>query len=135
MTNRTDKSLSSTVRRGSTVGTILFMLLGPIVWAAQFTALYFSQSVLCQIGTVKADAIGDTINLAIWLVTVAAASLIAAALLVPTRFEALLGADAWQTEQRDFHRRTMAVLSIMALLAIAAGASGTMLIDECGALR
>ncbi|MBU1209981.1 MAG: hypothetical protein KJ587_01760 [Alphaproteobacteria bacterium] len=136
MSERAGKDIGRPPRPGSTVGTIVYILLGPIIWAAHFTALYFGQSVTCQItGSGRPETIASAINLGIWAATAIAASLLAMALHSPARFEVLFGTDVWQSDQRGFHRQTMAVLSGLSLFAILAAASGTLLIDPCAVLR
>lgn len=135
MSDHTDKAISAPSRHGSTVGTLLFTLLGPVVWAAHFMTLYFFQSVLCEAESGRGAPMIHTINLVIWLATAIAICTLAAALLAPARFEAFLHTDDWQPEQRAFHRQTMSILSVLSLFAITAGASGTGFIDTCAVLR
>ncbi|KUO56395.1 MAG: hypothetical protein APF80_13680 [Alphaproteobacteria bacterium BRH_c36] len=136
MSERTGNDIGRPPRPGSTIGTIVYILLGPIVWAAHFTALYFGQSVICQITeSGRLELMSPAIILGIWVATAIAASVLAMALHSPARFEVLLGTDVWQADQRGFHRQTMAVLAGLSLFAILAAASSTLLIDTCAVLR
>lgn len=121
---------------GSAVGTIVFLLFGPIVWAGHFAFCYGMQSVACTLASVgQGGSIPVRIDGLIWLATLAAAGLIVAALLARRALASLLRADVWSASQSAFQRRTMSWLATLSLFAVIALAVGTLLIDSCALLR
>lgn len=98
----------------STAGTILMILLGPILWSGHFAAIYMIQSMLCahEVGVLAIQPI-------IALLTVAAAALIAIALGAPERTRGLFGTDGWSEDEQRFHWRLMTLLSVLSAVGVA----------------
>lgn len=115
---------------GSTLGTIAFLLLGPIVWAVHFGALYGVQSVACAVAS-SGGAARPWIIAFILVATIIALAVLGASLARPRHFEALLHARTWPEHQLAFQRRAMRVLVILSVFAVAAPATALPIIDAC----
>lgn len=136
MTTYEGDDIGAPPRSGSTVGTIVFLLFGPIVWSGHLAFCYGMQSVACALAgpsAIERDPL--VIDILIWVATLAGAVLLVGALLAPRALATLLRADAWAAPQRTFQRRTMRGLAALSLLAIMATAAGTLLIASCAPLR
>lgn len=111
-------------REPSTIGTLVFVMWGLIVWGVQFTAIYLGHTWFCALGASPAA----TTALAAILTAVAAAAILPVAW-APSRPAALVGLDRPDDDQRHLLliARVVALLSIIAALwtgatAIAIGA-------------
>lgn len=111
-------------REPSTIGTLVFLLWGLIVWGLQFTAIYLGHTWFCALGAAPAA----TIALAAILTAAAAAAILPVAW-APSRPAALVGLDRPDDDLRHLLliARTVALLSIVAAVwtgaaAIAVGA-------------
>lgn len=126
MTDRTD----TTSRRADTAaGALLYLLLGPILWAGHLTAIYGTQSVLC------AKAAADAVPAIIAVVTALALALIAVAVLAPSRTARLFAGSAWSESTQRFMRNAMVTLALLSAFGIAAQGAIALFIPTCPALR
>jgi hypothetical protein len=112
------------------MGTLMFLCLGPLIWAADLTVIYGTQSSLCAFGgptpLVTMLVIGCSVVAALLTVLVARR---------PTPvFRVLVGAPAGG-EQWPFLQGLMQMLSGLSVLAIAYFAIAAALLPACGALR
>jgi hypothetical protein len=118
-------------RRGrSTPGTILYILLGPILWSAHFTVLYSVQSMLC------AHGVGEHLV----PVIVAAATMVAVLvtgvlILLPNATSRIFGAGGWEGDAAVFHVRAMRGLAALSTAAIVWGGLTSVFIPGCLTLR
>ncbi len=123
-------------RRGSTLGTILYVLIGPIVWALHFTVLYAVHGFSCGLASDGRIApMPVAILMAVWIATIAAIGLLGAALLAPERMALQLKTDVWSVPQRRFHRQTMSVLCLLSVVAILFAGASTLFVDVCALVR
>ena len=84
----------------STAGTILYILIGPIVWATHFAALYFIQSMLCAHGTAE-----GFVPIIIGAATLVAILPLATAPLLPRATAGMFHAGGWGAEANAFHAK------------------------------
>ncbi|MCD7058659.1 hypothetical protein [Pelagibacterium xiamenense] len=118
------------------VGTFVFILAGPILWAIQLTAIYGSQSALCAAGIGTSSGGGNA--LVLWSVVIA--SLIPAgvatwAILAPAASYRLLAGERGDAAQWGFLRGVMRLLTGLSILAMAYAALGAVFLPECASLR
>lgn len=113
------------------VGTLTFILAGPILWAVDLTAIYGAQSSLCAFDVLPQPVIG-------WLVADISALLALAAGLAAARpqplFGLLVGAQP-PAEQWDFLQGTMRLLVALSLLAIVYFTLAATVLPACAQLR
>lgn len=114
----------------STAGTILYVVLGPITWAAHFSVLYFSQSMLC------AHSEGESLVPAIiGVATVVALVPLGAAVIAPRSIARWAGALGPTEEESRFHARLMTTLALLSAAAILWAGLTVFLIPSCLPLR
>lgn len=113
------------------VGTLLFLLLGPITWALHFGMTYALQSVTCAMAPESYPAMQWVAGAA----TLLAAGTAAVAAYWPLPFAKLTGADRWAVRRSDFLARAMRLLALLALIAIVTLTVPLFLLVPCGTLR
>ena len=122
--------------RGSTAGTILYLLLGPIIWAAHMTAIYFSQSMLCAHGLANSSVAGiDVVPGIVAAATIAALAILFAAILLPGSTARIARAAGSPIAERTFHRRIMAALAILSAVGVAWAGLAVIFVQDCPPLR
>jgi hypothetical protein len=116
-------------REPSTIGTLVFVLWGLIVWGLQFTALYFGHTWFCALGASP----GTTTALAAIITAIAVAAMLPVAW-APTRPAALAGLDRRDDDPRHLIlvARAVALLSIIAALWTGAAA---IVVEACELAR
>jgi hypothetical protein len=114
----------------SPVGTVFYILIGPIVWAAHFSVLYFIQSMLCAHGTAE-----RSVPIVIGAATLVAILPLAAAPLLRHKTAGLFRASGWGAESHAFHGRLMTGLAILSVAGVIWAAVPALLIDSCMPLR
>lgn len=114
-------------REPSTVGTLVFLMWGLIVWGLQFTALYLSHTWFCALGE-RAAATGILTA----VLTVAAIVAILPALLAPARVGKLVGLREDDSPHLLLIARAVALLSTVA--AIWTGAT-VIIVPACALAR
>jgi hypothetical protein len=119
----------------SAPGTIVYVLLGPIVWAIHFGAIYFFQSLMCA-REIAFDTVGNLDGqLMIVAATVAALAIVAAFVLAPERVAVAVKAASAGSDQRAFQTRLMRLLALLSAVGIAFAGWAAILIPSCPALR
>lgn len=119
--------------RPSIFAALVYVLLGPIAWAAHLFAIYGAQSTLCVLaGGSAGDGLVAPI---VGLITLTAAGLVGAAAAMPERVALALGATAAPAPIGDFQRRVMVVLALMSLFGIVAGGIAAAVLPACASLR
>lgn len=105
--------------RPSTVGTLVYMLFGLIVWAVQFTTIYMTHTLVCTVGA--PGAIASTL---VVVVSAATAIGLVFALVRTDKLAVALGvnADAAGRTTYDGVFRILAILSVIAIVWTAATA-------------
>lgn len=118
------------------IGTLIFIMIGPILWAAQLTLIYGSQSSLCAFGIgVGADG-GNALAAGIVVAaTVLCMALGAVAMARPETSYGLITGAHVPDEQWGFLIRVMRVLAGLSLLAMFYAALGAVLLPACAQLR
>jgi hypothetical protein len=109
----TDHDISDRARRPSTVGTLVYLVLGLIVWAIQLTAIYMAHTLVCTIGAPASIA-----STFVFVLSAAIAIALVVALLNGDKVAVALGvaADARGRTTYDAIFRLIAVLSIIAIV-------------------
>ncbi len=113
------------------IGTLVFILVGPILWAADLTTIYGAQSALCAFGVLPQAAVG-------WLVIAKSVLLMLAAVLALAMprplFKVLVGAQP-PSEQWEFLQGVMRVLGALSVLAMLYFTLAATLLPACSNLR
>jgi hypothetical protein len=134
MTTSETDSRSDT--RRSTAGTIVYLLAGPIVWAAHLTILYFVQSMLCAHGLAGRSVAGvGLVPVVIVSATAVGLAILLAAILAPAAASRLAHASGWSMPDRVFHRRVMVALAVLSALGIAWAGFTAFVVPACPQLR
>lgn len=114
------------------IGTLAFLLTGPILWAADLTAIYGAQSSLCAFGAIGPNSIG-------WLVIATSALLLLADIIALARprmvFHLLTGTSPPDESQWTFLAGVMRVLAGLSALTITYFALAAVLLRACAQLR
>lgn len=121
---------------GSTAGAIIFLLVGPIIWAGHFLFVYGPQSALCAFGSgAGGDGRAMAVTVLVAVVTIAALLLQFLALLRPRRLATLLRFRSAEQSERDFAVRVSRLLTALSMLGVAWAGSTVIVLDACGVLR
>jgi hypothetical protein len=120
----------------STPATIIYLLLGPIVWALHFTTVYFSQSLICA----REFAIAPRASIYSIEAIVVAATLIALTVLVliafaQTRLAHMFGEHRAHEGERRFQRRLMMALVLLSAISITYVGTTVLFAHACATLR
>jgi hypothetical protein len=113
----------------SGIGTVVYMVLGLIIWAAHLTVIYASQSALCARG------IAGMVPYVVAAATVVALAVLATLVAMPRRFAALIGAANWEEAQQRFCDRLAVALAGLSLFAVAAEGAAILFVSTCATLR
>lgn len=127
----TEPTPAGTTRGRSTAGTIFYILLGPLLWAAHFTLIYFMQSMLCAHQAAGGGAVPAVVGGATILFLAAAG----AALAAPRRAQAAMGAAGWPAAEAGFHTTLMRLLALLSAAGILWAGLAALVIPDCPALR
>jgi len=119
---------------GPTVGTLIYILFGPIVWAVHLTIIYGFQSAGCAL-TGYSAGFSFYGALGIALVTAIAALKLLAAALWPSLIERGLGASTWGGELHAGNRTIMRWLAGLSIFAVLASGLAVFIIPVCASLR
>jgi len=118
------------------MGTLVFLCIGPLLWAAQLMLIYGPQSSLCAYG-IGTDAGGGN-PLVVGIIVIVSAlciGLTAAALLRPEAAYALVTGARPSGETWPFLTWVMRALAALSLLAMLYAALGAVLLPACAQLR
>jgi hypothetical protein len=121
-------------RTGSMIGTFLFVLFGPLVWAGHLLAIYGSHASLCEFGALQLFGL-PIVPILLLVATIGALALLAAGLCWPRRVQALLRADVGEGEERGWLTRLMRLLTGLSLVGVAYAGVAIMLVPICLPLR
>lgn len=118
------------------MGTLVFILIGPIIWAVHLTLIYGSQSSLCAFNLGEDRAGGNGVVIAIILAATAACMAIVGFSAVRAGFvHALIARAAPPAEQVGFIVAIMRILAGLSILAIFYGGLGAVILPACDQLR
>jgi hypothetical protein len=117
----------TTQREPSTVGTLVFLMWGLIVWGLQFTALYLAHTWFCALGASTAAT-----GILAAILTIIAVFAIAPVLLAPALMGKLVGLRQGDSTHLLTVARVVALLSTVA--AIWTGAA-VIVVDACALTR
>lgn len=122
--------------RGSMSGTVLFLLVGPLVWALHFAVCYAAQSLLCTLGLTQAVLWDlDATKLFVVAATLLAAGSLAVALMARGSVARMLCVVEPEEHQRSFHRGVMFWAASLSIVAVAWTGATIFIVDSCGQLR
>jgi hypothetical protein len=121
-------------RTGSTFGTILFVLFGPLVWAGHLLVVYGGHASFCEFGMHRLFGL-PIIPTLLAAATVAALVLLAAGLLWPDRVRAVFRAGADVGEETGWLTMLMRLLTGLSLLGVAYAGVAILLVPNCLQLR
>ena len=113
----------------SNLGTLLYFLTGPLVWALHFGVLYAGQSMLCALGA------ASPVSAFVTIVTLFALAFIAFALVVPDILRDGQGAQHWAEEVQIFLDSAMRILAFLSGMGVIWGGITAFLLPACAALR
>lgn len=125
-----DETQNSAARQRSTAGTILYILVGPILWAAHLATIYFVQSMLCARG-VAVEAVPAIVLAA----TAVAVLLIVALLMAPRAASLSFRAGGWGEHIHATETRLMQGLALLSIAGIVWGGATVLIIPSCPTLR
>lgn len=118
------------------IGTLVFILVGPIIWAVHLTLVYGSQSSLCAFNLVE-DRSGGT-DAIVYIILAATALFIAAAGFGAVRasfvYTLIAGTDP-PLEQIGFIIATMRILAGLSILAMLYVGLSAVILPACDQLR
>jgi hypothetical protein len=118
------------------IGTLVFIMLGPILWAVQLTLIYGAQSSLCAFGVgVGADGNNALAAGVVIAASVVCMALVGVALARPDIGYGLITGAGMPGEQRGFLVGVMRLLAGLSLLAMFYAGLGAVLLPACAQLR
>ncbi|GLQ55343.1 hypothetical protein [Devosia nitrariae] len=118
------------------IGTLIFILIGPILWALQLTLIYGAQSSLCAF-EVGIGANGGNVLAAGTVIgaSVLCMALAVAAFVMPGASYRLITGASSPDDQWPFLTSVMRILAGLSLLAMLYAALGAVLLPACAQLR
>jgi hypothetical protein len=118
------------------IGTLVFILIGPIVWAMHLTLIYGSQSSLCAFNLGEDRSGGNVAVVAIILVaTIVCIGTVGFSAARASFVHALIARADPPTEQVGFIVTIMRVLAGLSILAMFYGGLGAVFLPACDQLR
>lgn len=118
------------------IGTLIFILLGPIVWAVHLTLIYGSQSTLCAFNPGEDRSGGnDTIVAIILAATIACVAVVGFSAVRASFVHALIARAAPPVEQVGFIMTIMRVLAGLSILAMFYAGLSVFILPACDPLR
>lgn len=117
------------------IGTFVFLLAGPILWALQLTFTYGPQSALCAFGVGTSAGENPTAAWVIVLVSVLCIAIAALVFAQPVPAYRLLAGTASGEAQWPFLRGTMRILVALSILAMIYLGISTAFLPACAQLR
>ncbi len=133
--NGTEHPASQSREPRPAVRTLLYLLFGPIVWAAHLTVIYGAQSVVCALSTSppRTGASIDSVHTIVLIATIAALSALAAGWL---RLGNPGGSMSEGIEDRNhFLESVMHVLVGLSALGVLGAGAAALVLPSCPALR
>ena len=119
--------------RRSTIGTMIYLLLGPIAWGVHMTLAYAVQSTACALA---GDAPPETaIRVFIVAITLIAVGVVAWGAAQPDRLATRLGTGAWPEDTARFQRQVMTLLALLSIFGLIAAGVGAVMLPVCAQLR
>lgn len=119
----------------SLVGTLVYLLIGPLGWGLHLTAIYSLTTLLCALATRGNPSLVGAVGPVILLATVVAGAVVALSALKPETPRRLLGVRTGAAHQSAFLDRAMRLLAVLSLIAIAWGGATVTIIGPCAQLR
>lgn len=118
------------------IGTLAFILIGPLVWAVHLTLIYGGQSLLCAFNPGE-DASGRNVAIVaiILAATIAGIAAVGFSAARPAIVHALIARGALPAEQAGFVVTIMRVLAGLSILAMIYAGLGAVILPACGQLR
>jgi hypothetical protein len=117
------------------IGTLIFILVGPIVWAVHLTLIYGSQSSLCAFNLNEDRGESSAVVAIILLVTALSIAVVGFSAVRPNFIHALIARGMSPTEQAKFIVTIMRVLSGLSILAMFYAGLSAVFLPACEPLR
>lgn len=117
------------------IGTLIFILTGPIVWAAHLTLVYGSQSSLCAFNAGDGSGGNSTVVAIILFATIASIAAVGFSAVHPGFVHALIARAAPPAEQAEFIVTIMRILAGLSMLAMLYAGLGAIILPACHQLR
>ena len=117
-----------------TIGTVLFVLFGPIVWAGHLLVTYGGHASLCAFGVTSIGRL-PTLPVLLWSATAAALALLAGGLLWPSGVRRLLRVESSLETENRWLEGLMRLLTGQSLLGVAYAGVAILLVPNCLPLR
>jgi hypothetical protein len=124
---------SSSNRQG--IGTLIFILVGPIVWAVHLTLIYGSQSSLCAFNPSEDRGENSVVVAVILLVTAVSIAVVGFSAVRANFIHALIARGIPPTEQVEFIVTIMRVLAGLSILAMFYAGLSAVFLPACHPLR
>lgn len=122
-------------REGSIVGTLLFMLFGPLIWAADLLVVYGGHASYCAAGDRLPGDAEAVLPMLLWAATAAAGLIIAAGIVWPSLVRTVLRAMPATSPEAGFMERVMRWLALLSLFGVAFMGLALTLVPICAQLR
>ena len=120
--------------KGGTSRTLLFLLFGPIAWAAHHIVMYASHTLVCSLGLFGSRNLdSQPMRLISVFATAAALALCAAPLLAPGVLGRMLGIQ--QGGDWRFYRNAATLLAVLSIVGVAWNGTMAFIIPACLPLR
>ena len=119
--------------RPSTMGTLTYVLLGPILWSAHFAAMYGVQSTACAVG--GSAAAGPVVATVAALATAVVLLLLAGAVVRARTVGGWLHARPWPNPAQQFCDSAMRLLAMLSCVGTIWAGATVLLVPACPPLR
>lgn len=117
------------------LGVLIYILSGPLIWAAHLFAVYAAQSVACTFIAPPGPGVGNVVSVSVILATIAAAIAAGWLCLRPSGVEASLFGSAGHVSPSAFENSLTRLLAGLSLAGILWAGMAALILPACGALR
>jgi hypothetical protein len=118
----------------SVTGTLVYLLFGPLLWAAHLTIIYGASTLICAMGEGDPAAARD-VGVVILVATAVALAVISFTAAYPRPARTLLKVRSNSASTAAFLDRAMQTLAVLSFIGIAWAGATVVMITPCGQLR
>lgn len=117
------------------LGVLIYIISGPLIWAAHLFVVYAAQSVACTFIAPPGPGVGNVVSVSVILATIAGAIATGWLCLRPSGVKASLFGNASHVSPSIFENSLMRLLAGLSLVGILWAGMAAMILPACGALR
>lgn len=119
----------------SIVEILIYLLIGPLVWAAHLMVIYSTTTLICALGQRSNWGAAGTVSAVVIAATAVALAIVAVSTARPRQARSLLGVKNTSDSMTAFLDRAMRILGALSLVAIFWAGATVIVVTPCVQLR